>query len=46
MREITLFLHSQKISQPEPVLAKAFSRLARMLRPILSQHFGHRSATR
>ena len=36
MREVTLFLHSQKIQWPEPVLSVAMARLAIGMRSILS----------
>ncbi len=36
MREVTLFLHSQKIQRPEPVISMAMARLATGMRSILS----------
>ena len=36
MREVTLFLYSQKIQRPEPVLSVAMARLAIGMRSILS----------
>lgn len=36
MREVTLFLHSQKIQRPEPVLSMAMARLATGMRSLLT----------
>jgi hypothetical protein len=36
MREITVFLHSQKINRPEPVISRAILRLAAGLRSVFS----------
>jgi hypothetical protein len=36
MREVTLFLHSQKIQRPEPFLAAAMARLATGMRSVLT----------
>ena len=36
MREITVFLHSQKIQRPEPILSNAIMRLAGGVRSALS----------
>ena len=47
MREITLFLHSQKIRRPEPVISTAVLRLAAGLRAIFaSLTQGRRPAVR
>lgn len=35
MREITLFLHSQKIQRPKPIISTAIMSLARGLRSAL-----------
>lgn len=40
MREITLFLHSQKIQRPEPVISRAILRLAAGLRSVFTS-LGH-----
>jgi hypothetical protein len=34
MREITLFLHSQKIQKPEPIVSTAIARLVAGLRTL------------
>ena len=34
MREITLFLHSQKIQKPEPIVSTAIARLVAGLRAL------------
>ena len=36
MREITMFLHTQKIQRPEPILSNAIMRLAGGVRSALS----------
>lgn len=36
MREITLFLHSQKIQRPEPVISTAVLKLAAGLRAVIA----------
>lgn len=36
MREITLFLHSQKIQRPEPIISNAVLRLAAGLRSVVA----------
>lgn len=47
MREITLFLHSQKIQRPEPVISTALQRLAAGLRSaVASLTQGRRTALR
>lgn len=47
MREITVFLHSQKINRPEPVISKAILRLAAGLRAVFSgRGQGNRTALR
>ena len=47
MREITVFLHSQKINRPEPVISKAILRRAAGLRSVLSSRGqGNRTALR
>jgi hypothetical protein len=44
MREITLFLHSQKIQRPRPVISTAISNLASGLRSALCLLGGLRRA--
>ncbi len=47
MREITLFLHSQKIQKPEPIVSKAIARLVAGLRTMAaSLTNGPRAAAR
>ena len=47
MREITLFLHSQKIQKPEPIISTAIARLVAGLRTLAaSLTSGHRAAAR
>jgi hypothetical protein len=36
MREITLFLHSQKIQKPEPIVSMAVARLIARLRSLMA----------
>ena len=44
MREITLFLHSQKIQRPKPIITTAIASLAERLRIALCLLSGRRRA--
>lgn len=47
MREITLFLHSQKIQRPEPIVSSAILRLMAGLRTVIAGLTqGNRTAAR